>query len=290
MQRRYERLLEHGQRPGSLSGGGFGVHAERRRSPLFVSSFNPGGQPVLCLHGVSAHGLRFVRLAALLPELALIAPDLRGHGRSPRDPPWTVEQHVADLVPLLEGHREQPIVLGHSFGGLVAWELARAMPDRLAALVLVDPAIGVAAEVARSGKASDTADVSWPDAPTAVRAELASRTAAGAWAAPLDVALAMSFDSAGHLRRLALPEAVRCAWEEMLRPLRDSAFRGPTLLLEAARENGRYVSTALVAGLRRQLGDRLEHVELALPHTIPVDGTEQLANRLLTFARSAWRQ
>ena len=59
----------------------------------------PDGAPTLAIHGVTAHGERYRRLAQeAFPERRWLAPDLRGHGRSTWDGPWTVERHVADLV------------------------------------------------------------------------------------------------------------------------------------------------------------------------------------------------
>src|SRR4051812_42440847 len=71
-----------------------------KASELFVSEFG-SGRPILCLHGIEAHGARFLGLAARVPGLRVVAPDLRGHGRSPKTGPWTLEQGVADLTPLL---------------------------------------------------------------------------------------------------------------------------------------------------------------------------------------------
>src|SRR4051794_17381800 len=113
--------------------------------PLFVSSFD-SGRPVLCLPGIESHGVRFLGLASRVPAVRVVAPDLRGHGRSPMVGPWTLEQHLEDLLPLLASvgvRDEPPVLLGHSYGGLLAWELARAAPASIAGLVLVDPAIAV---------------------------------------------------------------------------------------------------------------------------------------------------
>ena len=69
----------------------------------------------------------------------MIALDLRGHGSSPWEPPWNLEQHVADV---LEAAPEASCAwLGHSFGGRIAYEVAAAAPERIDRLVLLDPAI-----------------------------------------------------------------------------------------------------------------------------------------------------
>jgi lipase len=232
------------------------------------------------LHGIEAHGLRFFGLARLVPELTIVAPDLRGHGQSAKDGPWTIEQHIRDLMPLLESLGRQTIVLGHSYGGLIAWELARAAPDRLSGLALVDPAIAISPEHARQEQTRAASIQGWPDEAAALRDLLAGRPPESRWAAALDVAVGMRRDADGWLRPIAAPEAVQAGWEQMTVPLQPTDYRGRTILLEAARENGRFVSVALAEKMRAQLGDRLEHVVLDTTHTIPTDYPELLAQQV----------
>ena len=91
---------------------------------------------IVCIHGIESHGLRYFALAERLgPDVRVVAPDLRGHGRSIKVGPWTLERHVDDLLPLLTADIDRPVLLGHSYGGLLAWELARAAPQSIAALI-----------------------------------------------------------------------------------------------------------------------------------------------------------
>ena len=55
---------------------------------------DPSAPPVVCLHGVNAHGRRFRRLAEerLAGRFRVLAPDLRGHGNSGWEPPWTLSR------------------------------------------------------------------------------------------------------------------------------------------------------------------------------------------------------
>jgi lipase len=99
----------------------------------------PDGLPLLALHGVSDHGGRFADLAARLGRFRVIAPDLRGHGRSSSLPPWSLDQQVDDLLVLLNPTVKTSII-GHSSGGVLATRLAHAAPDRIDRLVLLDPA------------------------------------------------------------------------------------------------------------------------------------------------------
>jgi lipase len=253
---------------------------------LFVSTFGRGARTILCLHGIEAHGLRFFGLARALPKVTIVAPDLRGHGNSPKVGPWTVEQHMRDLVPLLESLGPQSFILGHSYGGLIAWELARKAPDRLSGLVLVDPAIAITRELAHAGQEGSAANLRWPDRQAAFSDLLADRPPEAHWSVALDLAVATTRDADGCLRPIVAPEAVHEGWEQMTAPLQPTDYRGPTLLLEAARENGAYVSPAVVEGMLRQLGERLRHVLLDTAHTIPSDHPDLLATHVRAFMRA----
>ena len=63
----------------------------------------PGADPVLPVDGVTNTGARYRRPAEdELPGARVPAPDLRGHNHSTRDPPWSAERHVADLLATLD--------------------------------------------------------------------------------------------------------------------------------------------------------------------------------------------
>ena len=101
---------------------------------------SPGAPRIVCLHGVTSHGRHFAGLAERLADsFHVVALDLRGHGASTWEPPWHLEQHVADV--LAAAPSERCTWLGHSFGGRIAYEVAAAAPERVERLVLLDPAI-----------------------------------------------------------------------------------------------------------------------------------------------------
>lgn len=109
-----------------------------------MHAFGPADGPlVLAVHGLTGHGRRWAALARdHLADVRIVAPDLRGHGRSPATPPWGFEAHVHDLVSVLDG-LSPAVVVGHSFGGAIALHLANTRPDLVRSLVLLDPAIGL---------------------------------------------------------------------------------------------------------------------------------------------------
>jgi len=107
---------------------------------------DPGAERVVCLHGVTSHGRHFARLAEALPGHHVLAPDLLGHGSSPYEPPWDLERHLAAVVDTVGA--EPACLVGHSFGGRLALELAARAPKLVPRLVLLDPAIHVPPPVA----------------------------------------------------------------------------------------------------------------------------------------------
>jgi proline iminopeptidase len=99
--------------------------------------------PVVFLHGGPGEGSQ--HFAALVgsemeSDLQIVYFDQRGSGRSER--PWTREYGIDVLVDDVEDLRkalgvEQIVVLGHSFGGLLALEYAASFPERVSHLILV---------------------------------------------------------------------------------------------------------------------------------------------------------
>jgi lipase len=103
---------------------------------------DPSQPAVVCLHGVTSHARHFEQLALRLQDrFHVVALDLRGHGDSPWEPPWHLEQHVDDA--LQSAPQARSTWLGHSFGARVAFEVAAARPEHVERLVLLDPAIHI---------------------------------------------------------------------------------------------------------------------------------------------------
>ncbi|MGH2862946.1 MAG: alpha/beta fold hydrolase [Solirubrobacteraceae bacterium] len=64
----------------------------------------------------------------------------RGHPPSAVSGPFTVQQHLDDLISVLDGvGTERCVVLGHSWGGHLALQAALAVPGRIDGVLLVDP-------------------------------------------------------------------------------------------------------------------------------------------------------
>ncbi len=71
----------------------------------------------------------------------LLFVDRCGHGRSPREPrPYSIEGDALDVLAVADRAGAGKFhLVGHSYGGLVAIELAALAPDRLLSLHLVEP-------------------------------------------------------------------------------------------------------------------------------------------------------
>jgi pimeloyl-ACP methyl ester carboxylesterase len=103
----------------------------------------PGAAPVLCLPGLTRNSRDFEPLAQHLAQRRrVLTPDLRGRGRSDRDPEWRryrLDVYVADMVALLDALAiPQVVVVGTSLGGLVGMFLAAGHRSRVAGLVMND--------------------------------------------------------------------------------------------------------------------------------------------------------
>ena len=100
------------------------------------------GPLVLLLHGFpeSAHAWR-KQIPALADRFRVVAPDLRGYAESERPPhvsDYRMPVLVADIVGLIEAlGEERAHIVGHDWGGAIAWAAAQTRPaivDRLVVL------------------------------------------------------------------------------------------------------------------------------------------------------------
>jgi pimeloyl-ACP methyl ester carboxylesterase len=99
------------------------------------------GEPVLLIHGSHVAGSFKPLLAqpALTDEYTLIRYHRRGHlDSSPATGPVSIEQQAADARALLEYLHAQPAhVVGHSYGGAIAMQLALDAPESVHSLALL---------------------------------------------------------------------------------------------------------------------------------------------------------
>ena len=116
------------------------------------------GAPILCIHATGSSAVLWSDAVAQLARLGrVIAYDRRGHARSERPDPYdatSVAEHADDAAALLRALDAAPaVVIGRSYGGAVACDLALRHPGCVRAIVLLEPveleAVPAAADWAR---------------------------------------------------------------------------------------------------------------------------------------------
>jgi lysophospholipase len=121
---------------------------------LFVRRFQPESRDaersVLLVHGMAEHGQCYQHVAESMVARGwnVVVPDLRGHGRSGGDHIHVNDfaEYVGDLERVFEasGLRSRNTVLvGHSMGGLISARFVQQFPQRVSALALLSPLLGV---------------------------------------------------------------------------------------------------------------------------------------------------
>ncbi|RPF22569.1 alpha/beta fold hydrolase [Myceligenerans xiligouense] len=129
-----------------------GVWDPIRQDPVAVPT-------VLAIHGITASHRAWAAVAEALPGVRVVAPDLRGRGRSNGLPgPYGMARHADDVAAVVRALGEAPAssaseagavpadrgaggpvtVVGHSMGGFVGVVLAHRHPDLVGRLLLVD--------------------------------------------------------------------------------------------------------------------------------------------------------
>jgi lipase len=239
---------------------------------LHVHRFGPPGPArLLALHGLTGHGQRWGHLAnRYLPEIAVAAPDLIGHGQSSWDAPWTIEANVAALGALLEHEADDPVVVvAHSFGGAVALRLAAAHPDRIAGLVLLDPAVGL-----DGAWMLEIADAMLASPDYSDEAEARAAKTSGSWSGVDPAVVDAELDQ--HLVklpggrctwRLSLP-AMMAYWSELAREIVLPPNGIGTTLVRAAWTSPSYVTDRLVSDLRERLSPDFRYLTFECDHMV----------------------
>jgi lipase len=226
---------------------------------------------MLAIHGLTGYGGRWRNLSGYLPEIAIAAPDLLGHGRSSWAAPWTIDANVSALGALLDAEADgRVLVVGHSFGGALAMHLAASRPDRVAALLLLDPAVGLDGGWMRDIAQGMFSSPDYPD-PEEARVEKAT----GSWADVDAALLAAEIDE--HLAelpngrygwRVSLP-AMMSYWSELARDIVLPPDGTVTTLVRAKQTSPPYVSDRLIAGLQQRLGSDFALLDFDCNHMVP---------------------
>ena len=249
---------------------------------LHSHEWGDAGAPLLvCLHGVTSHGGRFRRLAeGLAGRYRVLSLDLRGHGRSEWEPPWSLETHVADVVETVGGTRAT--WMGHSYGGRIVVELAARHPELVERAVLLDPALQVLPHVAFDLAELERRDVSFATVDEAVEARYDSGRVLIAPPELLreDEEQHLEEGPDGRLRYRYCKTAVITAWSEMATPPPQPA-RVPTLIVLGA-ESWLFLDEQVDA-YRAALGELVQVVTVPGGHTVMWDALGETSEALDAF-------
>lgn len=95
---------------------------------------------MLLLHALGESGADWDVVAPTFArDCRVIAPDMRGHGTSSWPGEYSFAAMRDDVLSLLDAlGLGRVVVIGHSMGGVVAWQLAMTRPERVCRLVVED--------------------------------------------------------------------------------------------------------------------------------------------------------
>jgi len=257
---------------------------------------------VVLLHASGGSSRQWTALAERLqPDFRVCAVDLHGHGAQPAwsgAPPFTLA-HDAQLVEPILRDAGRVHLVGHSYGGAVALQLAVACPDTVASLVAFEP---MAYHWLMDDTAPHASDA--PEQPVAARAALTLAGAAHAAGeallrdAPHDAGRAFidfwagagSWQQMAEGQRDAIARRMRAVHQQFGAVFRAGFSRGqvarvpaPMLLMSGERSVpvGRHIAAQLRAAL-----PLAEHVTLpGMGHMGPVTHADEVNRRIAGFLR-----
>ncbi|UVT20863.1 MAG: alpha/beta hydrolase [Nitrospira sp.] len=119
-------------------------HISANQLSFHVAMAGTGNRLVLCLHGFPESAVSWRHQIPSLAQAGyrVWAPDLRGYGGTTRPTgveAYRIEPLMEDVTALLEAAQVQRVILvGHDWGGIIAWYYAMRHSDRVEALVIVN--------------------------------------------------------------------------------------------------------------------------------------------------------
>ena len=242
-------------------------------------------RPIVCVHGVNAHGRRYRKLAEerLGHRFRVLAPDLRGHGFSGWEPPWTIATHAHDVLETLDAAGiGRATWLGHSFGGRLVLEIAALTPERVDRAILLDPAIQILPHVGLDFAERERGDHSFASPEEAIEARLAGGAPTPKSFLEEEMREHLVRHPDGRYRYRYCQSTVVSLYGELTTPPPPpETLEAPTLLLYAA--DFGLVRNDQVEAYRGALGARLEVVTVPGGHMVYWDAWEQTAETIERF-------
>jgi pimeloyl-ACP methyl ester carboxylesterase len=240
---------------------------------LAVRDSGGHGRTAVLLHGLGNPQRSWDRVAPLLaPHLRVVTYDQRGHGASAAASDYSLDAFLADLQAVLDALAlEDPLLVGHSLGGLLAVEHAAAHSGCVG-VVGVDGGLRI-----------ERPPIGWAE----VQAQLDR---------PVTRLLSRVATAAGMGARLSFAELRRVADEAAEREenLEEAYARltCPVLVVLAGKADPVPHGEAMLAAVDtaatrlRQLHPEVRLARLACGHAIPLERPRELANLIIGFAGS----
>ena len=243
--------------------------------------------PVLALHCSLSSGAQWRPLAKMMPEREVIALDLLGYGNAPF-PARTDDFTLDDEVDAIEQELDKRLgagaplhVVGHSYGGAVAWRFVLRNPNRVKSFVLFEPVTlwlirdRPEAELFRALARSAAREVENGLTMQAAQRFIDFWSGAGAFSSlPVERQSAL----AARMRKLKL-DFIACLGEDTTLPA-PGFLNVPALLL-----NGRATLDAMKANMRilRDAFSDWSAAEVAGGHMAPVENRAEVDPIIATF-------
>ncbi|MDT8448823.1 MAG: alpha/beta hydrolase [Wenzhouxiangellaceae bacterium] len=281
---------------------------ESRTGAAWRRSGDPGARRALVLfHGLASNGSRWREFAETveadesLPGWKIVAPDLRGHGRSARRGRIDSKRWARDFETMRVAEGIETLVLGgHCLGANLAIRIAAGGPKGLAGLVLVEPMV----PAAWAGIAARWGRFRFILPPLAALARAANALGIGRRSFPeLDLkasdiaARRMQADDDGHFNtdyaspqrdiRFLPTASYLAALHETLRPLpAPERIACPTLAMLSS--GGLFGDPARTRAWLERI-ERIRIVDVAAQHWIPTEQPEAMRSQLLRFVSDLGR-
>ena len=258
------------------------------------------GRPIVLLHGLASNCHIWDLVAPLLAKrFAVVALDQRSHGESAgNDDGYDFATIAGDLRSFLEAHGlARPILVGHSWGGNVALELAASQPDVVTGLVFVDG--GFFDTRSRRGATWEKVErtMAPPDLTHLTMEEMVARARevrwGDMWRPEVEAVLRASFEEQPdgtirpRLRRQRHMAIVRAMWEQRPAKLYPKV-RAPVLIMPARRQGAERSGSMDLAAKKKTVA----RAEALLPrartvwledsiHDVPLQRPETVADVIL---------
>lgn len=244
---------------------------------------DPDGPVLVAVHGITNHGRRFRRLAEeAWPERSTVAVDLRGHGRSLSNGPWSIAQHVADLLDTLDSlDIAEMDLVGHSLGAVLSYHLLAAAPERIRRLVMLDPAFHRPADDMNERAFAEMADPGFASVAEALAAQMQGFDESVRPDAAEKMAEHLVQGPDGRYRLRYHRPAVIAGWGELCTPVPPIFDPRPTLTVVADRSG--FVTPVILEDLHAGLGTDLHVVHVDAGHTLDWDRFDETAAAITGF-------